>query len=117
VAHLARLAALTEKAGARMTRALQPGERDEIDALAFECEQSPARLRRYLLELVRLRNVMRVVRSRARVSPSVAASIALNLPPRSTASEWCRLAGIEGAPDLVGDGLPEERQPELDLHS
>lgn len=100
-----------------MTRPVQPTERDEIDALAFECGESPARLRRYLLELVRLRNVMRVVRSRARINPSVAASIALNLPPRSTASEWCRLAGIEGTPDLVGDGLPDEHQPELDLHS
>ena len=100
-----------------MTKPLDPTERGEIDALAFECEESPARLRRYLLELVRLRNVMQVVRSRSRINPSVAAAITLNLPPRSTASEWCRLAGVEGAPDLVGDGLPNERQPQPDLDS
>ena len=90
-----------------MTRPLQTEEREEIDNLAAECEQSPARLRRHLLELIRLRNVMRVVRSRARVNPSVSASIALNLPARSIDSEWFRLAGIQGAPDLVDDGTPE----------
>ena len=95
-----------------MTRPVDETEAIELDNLAFECGESPAQLRRYLLELVRLRNVMQVVRSRSRINPSVAASIALNLPPRFTASEWCRLARIEGAPDLVDD-----RQPELDLDS
>lgn len=90
-----------------MSRPIEPSEREEIERLAFECEQNPARLHCYLFELIRLRNVMRVVRSRSRVNPSVAKSIALNLPFPSTASEWFRLAGVEGAPDLVDDGAPE----------
>ncbi len=74
---------------------VQDSEREEIELLIAECEQRPGRLFALMFELIRLRNVMRVVRSRSRVNPSVAKSIALNLPFPSTASEWFRLAGAK----------------------
>lgn len=90
-----------------MSRPIEPSEREEIERIAFECEQSPARLQRYLFELIRLRNVMRVVRSRSRLNPSIERAVRAELPPVSNPAQWCRLAGVEGAPDLAGDDMPD----------
>ena len=99
-----------------MPHPVSPEEHQELDQLAWECGESPARLRATLLELIRLRSFASIAsKHRERLPQKVQKALADKLPDRLIESEWARLAGSEGAPELVGDGLPIPRSLDLPL--
>jgi hypothetical protein len=75
-----------------MTRALHQEERDEVENLAYECETSPAKLRAYMTELIRLRSFAAAVKDcRARLPHSIERAIATYLTKPATLYQWLRL--------------------------